>query len=364
MRGPIVRLAIVALIAEVDDSMKSATLFAALSTLLLAGCHLTGHHNVLVPPCDGPPRELSKAILPEYLIEPPDILVIEALSATPRAPYRLRSLDVVAISVEGTFEDEPIEGLYRVERGGVIILGGPYGTVKVSGMTATQAQPANEQHLKKRLRAPIVTLTLAETSGVQQITGEHLVAQDGRVTLGTYGSVSVVGLTIGQAKQVVEQHLSQFFEFPEVSVDVFAYNSKVYYVVTQGAGLGDGVFRFPITGNETVLDAISNTNGFGQTSSCKMWVARPGPENMSHNDIMPVDWKGITKYGDVTTNYQLMPGDRVYIAEDKLVRFETKIAKLTAPFERSFGFSILGADTATRFYGRVLQGGGDTRFNN
>ncbi len=26
----------------------------------------------------------------------------------------------------------------------------------------------------------------------------------------------------------------------EVAVDVFGYNSKVYYVVTQGAGLGDG----------------------------------------------------------------------------------------------------------------------------
>ena len=345
--------------------MKNPQILSAIVLSLLAtmGCHVTGHHHhVIVPPCEGPPRELSKAILPEYVIEPPDILIIEMLSATPRAPYRLRSLDVVAISVDGTLPEEPIEGLYRVERGGVVILGGSYGTVKISNLTAAEAEAAIQDHLRQRLRAPVVTMTLAETSGVQQITGEHLVAQDGRVNLGNYGSVSVVGLTIAQAKQMIEAHLARFFEAPEVSVDVFAYNSKVYYIVTQGAGLGDGVYRFPVTGNDTVLDALANINGFDQTSSCKMWVARPGPDNTSHHDVMVVDWKGITKYGDVTTNYQLMPGDRVYVAEDKWVALDTKIAKITSPFERLFGFSILGADTLTRFSGSVRSGGGDQRF--
>jgi Zn-dependent M28 family amino/carboxypeptidase len=42
-----------------------------------------------------------------------------------------------------------------------------------------------------------------------------------------------------------------------------------------------------------------------------------------------------------------MPGDRVFVAEDKLVAFDTSIAKLVAPFERIFGFSILGAQTLT-----------------
>ncbi len=309
-----------------------------------------------------PAAQLSKTVLPEYLIEPPDILVIEALSATPRAPYRLRSLDVVALNVSGTPPDEPLDGLYRVEQGGVIILGGLYGSVKVSGKTVADAQRAIVEHLRQRLREPIVTLTLAETAGVQQISGEHLVALDGRVTLGTYGSVRVVGLTIAHAKAMIEAHLSQFFEDPEVSVDVFAYNSKVFYVVTQGAGLGDGVFRFPVTGNDTVLDAIAQVNGFDQTSSCKMWVARPGPDKTCQQDIMPVDWRGITKYGDVTTNYQLMPGDRVYVAEDKWVALDTKIGKMTSPFERLFGFSLLGANTVTRLSGPVLRGGGN-RYN-
>ena len=64
------------------------------------------------------------------------------------------------------------------------------------------------------------------------ITGPHMVGPDGTVTLGSYGSVRVVGMTIAQTKSAIEKHLEQFLEEPEVSVDVIAYNSKVYYVVT------------------------------------------------------------------------------------------------------------------------------------
>jgi hypothetical protein len=55
----------------------------------------------------------------------------------------------------------------------------------------------------------------------------------------------------------------------------------------------------------------------------------------------------------------LLPGDRVFIAEDKWIAFDTAIGKFTAPFERIMGFSLLGAGTATRFSGPVLKGGGN-----
>ena len=76
-----------------------------------------------------------------------------------------------------------------------------------------------------------------------------------------YGNVRVAGMTLPQAKLCIEQYLTQYLDEPEISVEVCAFNSKVYYVVTQGAGMGDAVYRFPVTGNETVLDAISQING-------------------------------------------------------------------------------------------------------
>ncbi len=39
--------------------------------------------------------------------------------------------------------------------------------------------------------------------------------------------------------------------------------------------------------------------------------------------ILPVDWKAITAQAATETNYQLMPGDRVFVAEDKMVAFDT-----------------------------------------
>jgi polysaccharide biosynthesis/export protein len=208
------------------------------------------------------------------------------------------------------------------------------------------------------LQSPQVSVALADTAAKQQIAGQHLVGPDGTVTLGSYGSVPVVGMTMAQAKIAIQQYLSQYLEDPEVSLDVFAYNSKVYYLVIQGAGLGDGVYRFPITGNETILDAISQVNGLQQVSSKRIWIARP-TDDPCKVQLLPVKWEDITAQAAVCTNYQILPGDRVFIAEDKMIAFDTAIAKITAPFERIMGFSLLGVGTVTRFSGPVLKGGGN-----
>lgn len=225
-------------------------------------------------------------------------------------------------------------------------------------MTVKEAEEAILEHLRKYLSNPGVALALAQMAASQQIFGEFLVQPDGTITLGSYGSVSVVGLTLGQAKDMIESYLTAYLEDPEISLTVQSFNSKVYYIVLQGAGLGDGVYRFPVTGNETVLDAISNIQGLEEVSSKKIWIARPTSDPCSVQ-TMPVDWYAVTERGCPQTNYQLLPGDRVFIAEDKWVAFDTQIAKITAPLERIMGFSLLGVGTVTRFSGPVLRGGGN-----
>ena len=330
-----------------------------------AGCRVMRRRpqEVVVPLPDdvtgGVPRELCKAVLPMYTIEPPDILMIDAIHVVPKAPYHVKTLDVLAIQVRGTLPDAPVEGTFPVEPGGIINLGFSYGSLEVAGKTVEEIEKALKEHLSQSLKEPQVLVSLAELAGRQQIAGEHLVAPDGTVTLGSYGGVLVVGMTVAEAKQAIEEHLAQDLDEPEVSLDVFAYNSKVYYVITQGAGLGDGVFRFPITGNETVLDAISQINGLEQVSSKRIWIARAGRDSQGCHQIFPVDWNAVTQNGDTETNYQILPGDRVYIAEDKLIAFDTCLGKLTAPLERIMGFTLLGTNTVTRLSGPVLRGGGN-----
>jgi polysaccharide biosynthesis/export protein len=321
----------------------------------LAGCELIGppinaHHPATeVPVHCTAPRELTKVILPPYRIEPPDILQIDALRVVPKFPYKLRILDSLVISVGNALPDAPISGTFVTDPGGMINLGNPYGSVQVGGLTVEQAKQAIEDKLKQILRDPNVNVTLGEISGRQQIGGQHLVAQDGTVSLGVYGSVLVVGQTLAEAKDSIEQHLAKFLQDPEVSVEVYAYNSKNFYVITQGAELGDGVTRFPITGNDTVLDAIAQINGLTSISSKKIWVARPGLTADGHDQILPVDWIAISQRADIATNYQLLPGDRLYVAEDKLVTTDNILAKVISPMERVFGIASLGGSTVFLF---------------
>ena len=126
---------------------------------------------------------------------------------------------------------------------------------------------------------------------------------------------------------------------------MLAYNSKVFYVITEGAGIGDNIRRIPITGNETVLDALSTVNGLSQVSSTQIWVARPAPGGFGCEQILPVDYVAIAKGGSSATNYQILPGDRVFIAQDNVVNFNNYLAKVTAPIERLLGIAGLGTNT-------------------
>ncbi len=328
----------------------------ALVALLLqaTGCNIYGRpqrattQQVMIdaecPPEPGrmPAKELAKVTLPAYVIEPPDILLIDALRVVPKPPFKIQSFDTLQVIVEGTLLEQPINGLYVVEPGGMLDLGPSYGKVFVGNLSLEEAQDAVFKHLKRVLKEPQVSLTLAQAAGQQQIAGEHLVGPDGTINLGTYGSVYVTGLTLEEAKAAIEKHLSQFLDAPLVSVDVFAYNSKVYYVVTEGAGFGDNIARFPVTGNETVLDAVSQINGLSRLSSKDIWIARPAPSGVGCDQVLPVDIDAIMKGGSTATNYQILPGDRVFIAQDQWVAFDSIVGKVTAPFERIFGFTLLG----------------------
>lgn len=292
------------------------------------------------------PRELNKVSLPPYVIETPDILIIEATRLIPLPPYRVEPLDVLYVSARNVFETDPINGLYPVDPDGTINLGPAYGgTVRVVDLTTEEIQRAIQAKVRSVAPAGNVTVSLAQSRGAQQVSGQHIVRPDGTVSLGSYGSVYVAGMTIAQAKQAVEAHLSRYLYRPEVNIDVYAFNSKFYYVITDFAGAGEQVVRLPHVGNETVLDAVANIGGLSAVSSKKIWVARPAPTDCAADQILPVDWCGITQRGQVKTNYQLLPGDRVYILSQPLTKIDTYLARVYAPIQRSMSFAIYGATT-------------------
>jgi polysaccharide biosynthesis/export protein len=308
--------------------------------------------------------------------------------------------------VLGTLLNEPIDGYYQVDREGIVNLGPAYGMVRVAGMTVQEAIAAVTQHLQRLLRQPAISIRLAQSAATQEITGIYKVQPDGMVNLRRYGVVPVAGKTVVEAKLSLEEHLAQFFDSPQLSVEVLGYNSKSYYVILPDGGGGTNLWGprsptgyqefvtarclncsqeipaasavvggscpyckatfgsidqirasmmasnarkpFMISGNETVLDAISEVSQFQvlpPMSHMTIWVARPAPGGAGSEQILPVDWDAITRGGITDTNYQLLPGDRIYIKDDNLVSLGTYVAKVTAPIERLLGISTLGAST-------------------
>jgi polysaccharide biosynthesis/export protein len=348
------------LVSATDPMQPRHRILQLVSLLLLVssvGCHFAypgrdpGGPIPQVPP--EVPRELCKTTLPDYIIEPPDVLSIEAISLLPKEPYHLRALDVVSVVATGSPEVAAISGQYNIQPNGSIQL--PFGEtvsepadrnpIRVIGHTVEEVQDSVAAILDKYYNVSQVSVSIAELAAQQQIIGEHLVAPDGKVNLGTYGRVRLVGMTIEEARAAVESHLSTYLEDPQISLDVLGYNSKVYYVVTQGAGLGDRVIILPAKGNETVLDAIGQVQGLDSNSSTRMWIARPGKNDCDGDQLLPVDWLAVTQRGDTATNYQILPGDRLFVSEDKLVALDTKLGKIIAPFERIAGFIALGTST-------------------
>jgi polysaccharide export outer membrane protein len=216
----------------------------------------------------------------------------------------------------------------------------------------------------------VVQATAAITKGTQPIAGPHLVRPDGTIGLGVYGNAFVAGKTIEEARDAVARLLQvQVFKDEkktpytveeikrELQLDVAAYNSKFFYVITDGGGYGAQIFRLPITGNETVLDALAQVQGLPPVASKKrIWIALATPGH-DHPMVLPVDWKGVALNGLAATNYQVFPGDRIYVDSNKLIKADSFLAKLLSPVERIFGVTLLGATTVNTIKNGSTSGG-------
>lgn len=198
----------------------------------------------------------------------------------------------------------------------------------------------------------LLTIEVLEALPFRNITGEYLVRPDGTVGLGWYGSVYVAGLTLDEVKEKIVLHLRQYLkdevlglyrqdsdtlkyievqpkDTNRVFVDVAEYNSKYYYVMGDVAVPGKNA----ITGNETVLDAINNSGGLIATAAPQnIRLVRPAPPGACCTQVLPVNFPAIVNNGDTTTNYQLMPGDRVVVFRDPIVRTTVFLERIAAPF--------------------------------
>jgi polysaccharide biosynthesis/export protein len=168
-----------------------------------------------------------------YTVSPPDILIIRCMHLLPKPEYRIQPQDVLTLPTCRTALRESLDLRLVVTDEGTVSPDGNFRTVQVGGLTLQEAETALRLYLARTQSVRRVSLSVGHFPGMAQVSGEHLLRPDGTISLGTYGTVYVDGMTVGQVKMVIEHHLREYTVDPQVSVDVLPYN------------------RLPNTNNET-----------------------------------------------------------------------------------------------------------------
>jgi polysaccharide export outer membrane protein len=187
----------------------------------------------------------------------------------------------------------------------------------------------------------LLLVEVLEATPGRPISGERLVRPDGSISLGFYGDIHVAGLTLPEVKEKIIRHLRKYIsdvslgivdideetgeavidpvtkepklldprDSATVFVDLTAYNSQVYYVQGDVAAPG----RLPVTGGETVLDALHFGGGvLPSADQSKIRLVRSYPKG-SPVQVLPINYEEITMGTDSSTNYQILPNDRLVV---------------------------------------------------
>jgi polysaccharide export outer membrane protein len=193
----------------------------------------------------------------------------------------------------------------------------------------------------------VLTVEQTDFDASIRLPGDQTVRADGTIDLGPYGRLSVVGLTVDEISDTVRRRIErQAAENGEddlqmgdtrenrpVSVEVRLVEavSKVYYVVGEVNSPG----AFPLTGRETVLDAIFAAGDLTDRADRHgIILTRPSSPGQCRI-VLPICYRHIVQLGDTSTNYQILPGDRIYVPSltfwDEMYRFFVPTADETCP---------------------------------
>jgi protein involved in polysaccharide export with SLBB domain len=139
---------------------------------------------------------------------------------------------------------------------------------------------------------------------------DQVVPADGRIELGKFGRLQVVGKTVDEIEAEVQRIVSaKSDDAGPITVSVVGRSSKVFYVLGEVNSPG----AYPLVGRENVLDAIIAAGGLTDAADVtSITYTQPTlPEDC--RVVLPVCYREIVQLGDTSTNYQIAPGDRIYV---------------------------------------------------
>ena len=172
--------------------------------------------------------------------------------------------------------------------------------------------------------------------------GDQTIMPDGMISLGKYGQHQAAGKTLGQLQDEIQDIVDRYEQrrrdeattsrrletaspsdrIPEtplqdvqpdvgpITVRLIGLESLGYYVLGEVNSPG----RFVLTGRETVLDAIIEAGGITDEANRHQIILSRPSSPCGERVVVPICYDHITQLGDTSTNYQIRPGDRVFVS--------------------------------------------------
>ena len=201
------------------------------------------------------------------------------------------------------------------------------GSLGCAGPSASPGTPA--QTTKYRVAPPDVLLISVRPE--PGITREVLIRPDGRISFDLIGEVDVEGKTIEEVQKEINARIEQFIVHPDVTVILQQSSSRVYFVLGEVMRPG----TYPLIGHVTAVQALGGAGGGTRFSS--LGNARLVRPSEGRGLRYHVDFTAITRSGDAATNYELQPGDVIYVPPTISAKIGFAIGVIFFPIQQLIG---------------------------
>jgi protein involved in polysaccharide export with SLBB domain len=162
----------------------------------------------------------------------------------------------------------------------------------------------------------VLLVQAADLDSPVRLPGDQPVMPDGTINLGRYGRIFVAGKTVDDVEMAVRTFVEaqakngKDKDVGPITVRVVTRVSKVYYVLGEVNAPGALV----LNGRETVLDGILAAGGLTDRASRRNIILSRATKPDGCRVVLPICYREIVQLGDTSTNYQLLSGDRIFVA--------------------------------------------------
>ena len=138
--------------------------------------------------------------------------------------------------------------------------------------------------------------------------GEHVVGDDGTITLGVVGSIDIRGLTESELEaRIRERLLQEGMRRATVTATVSEFRSKPVSVLGAVARPGNQV----VPGRSTLIDLILDAGGLSDRAGSKIIIRRRADNGLS--DRVEVSTEDLFVLGDPKVNLPIYAGDMIHV---------------------------------------------------